>query len=399
QIPCSFGGFACPLPLDQITEAVVSPGVSLDEPFLLELEAAGVPLIGDIELFARAVCRVPSPGSRVPMVIAITGSNGKSTVAALVAAMVRQAGRSVALGGNFGPPALDVLDPRVEVYVLELSSFQLALTNGLSPTAAVVLNVSADHIDRHHSIAEYAAVKERIYRGAVNAVVNAADPRVAMMDTQGALRIRFGTDDADYRLVSQGSQSWLCAGERRLLPVSALQLRGRHNHANALAALALGRAAGLPWEAMTRALEAFAGLPHRCQFVACVAGVDWINDSKATNVGALLASLEGLAGPVVLLAGGLAKGGDFRPVGPVLADKGRVAVLFGADAAHLARAWSDQVAIERVDDLRAAVVCASRVARRGDTALLSPGCASLDQFRDYRERGEQFMAQVRALAA
>ncbi|MDN5862242.1 MAG: UDP-N-acetylmuramoyl-L-alanine--D-glutamate ligase, partial [Salinisphaera sp.] len=146
QIPCSFGGFACPLPLDQITEAVVSPGVSLDEPFLLELQAAGVPLIGDIELFARAVCRVPSPGSRVPMVIAITGSNGKSTVAALVAAMVRQAGRSVALGGNFGPPALDVLDPRVEVYVLELSSFQLALTDGLSPTAAVVLNLSADHI-------------------------------------------------------------------------------------------------------------------------------------------------------------------------------------------------------------------------------------------------------------
>lgn len=398
EVACRFGGFASPWPLDQIDEAVVSPGISLDEPFLLELRAAGVPLVGDIELFARAIQHPAGPGPR-PVLIAITGSNGKSTVTALVAEMARAAGRSVAVGGNFGTPALDLLAADAGLYLIELSSFQLALTESLAPTAAVVLNVSADHIDRHKSLPEYAAIKARVYRRAQTALINRDDPQGAAMPTPAANRVSFGARGGDWRLAETGGETWLCRGSERWIAASAVAIRGRHNLTNALAALALGDAAGLERGPMLAALRNFPGLAHRCQFVATIRGVDWINDSKGTNVGALLAALEGLAGPIVLLAGGQAKGGDFAPVGPVLARKGRAAVLFGADAERIAQVLQDHVRVERAGALRAAVERAAGLALAGDTVLLSPGCASLDQFRDYRDRGEQFTAAVLELAA
>lgn len=408
DVPCSFGGFGCPLPLDEIAEAVVSPGISLDEPFLREIADAGIPIIGDIELFARAINHVPSPEPRVPgtdcssrgpQTIAVTGSNGKSTVTALLAAMAEEARVSVAAGGNYGPPALDLLTEPADLYVLELSSFQLETTESLAPAAAVVLNVSADHIDRHGSLEYYAALKARIYRNAGVAVVNVDDARVSGMATDGAERVSFGTAAGDWHLGERGGDTWLCYRDEPMIAADALGMRGHHNRLNALAALALGMAAGLPNEPMCAALRAFPGLPHRCQLVATIGGVEWINDSKGTNVGAVLASLDGLAGPIVLLAGGQAKGADFAPVAPVLAHKGRAAVLFGVDAEHIARVLHGYVSVAQTNDLHEAVAAAAQAAHTGDTVLLSPGCASFDQFRDYVDRGEQFVAAVRELAA
>lgn len=396
DVPRRFGGFESPLPLDRIELAVVSPGLSLREPFIRQLRDAGIPTVGDIELFAREL------GHRAPeRLIAITGSNGKSTVTALVGAMAETAGLRVAVGGNFGTPALDLLDDDIELCVLELSSFQLELTDSLRPTAAVVLNVSPDHIDRHGSLDRYAGLKARVFRGAGTAVLNADDPRVAAMDTGGAAVVRFsaaGTADWHLREDAHGA-TWLCAAGEPLCRADELKLRGRHNLGNALAALALGEAAGLPRPAMLAALREFPGLPHRCRWVARVDEVDYVDDSKGTNVGAMLASLEGITGPIVLLAGGEAKGGDFAPVRPVMAAKGRAAVLFGADAGRIEAVLSGVVPVHRAANMDEAVRTAADVARPGDTVLLSPGCASFDMFRDYRERGERFAAAVGRLSA
>lgn len=397
DVPYSFGAFASPLPLDQLAEVVVSPGVSLGEPFLHEVRTAGIPIIGDIELFARAL-QSATPESRVPSVIAITGSNGKSTVTALVAEMAEAAGRQVAVGGNFGRPALDLLDEDAELFVLELSSFQLALVESLAPAAATVLNVSADHMDRHADIDDYAAIKARIFRRSAVSVVNGDDRRVAAMATSGR-RVVIGDRAGDWHLDGPAAAPIICRGDQAFLAAAGLPLRGRHNLCNALAALALGEAVGLPDAAMREALQRFPGLPHRCQFVASVNGVDWVNDSKGTNVGAMLASLDGLPGPILLLAGGQAKGGDFTPVGPVMSRKGRLAILFGTDAAHIAEALRDHVKVEQVPGLDEAIDRAAGVAEPGDTVLLSPGCASFDQFRGYEDRGERFMTGVRRLAA
>ncbi len=397
DVPCSFGAFSSPLPLDQIAEVVVSPGVSLDEPFLRDVRAAGIPIVGDIELFARAL-QAASAESRVPAVIAITGSNGKSTVTALVAEMAEAAGRRVAVGGNFGRPALDLLGDDAELFVLELSSFQLALVANLAPAAATVLNVSADHMDRHADIEDYAGTKARIFQRAAVSVVNGDDARVAAMATSGR-RVVIGDRAGDWHLDGPADAPIVCRGEQRFLAAADLPLRGRHNLCNALAALALGEAVGLPDAAMREALQRFPGLPHRCQFVASINGVDWVNDSKGTNVGAMLASLDGLPGPILLLAGGQAKGGDFTPVGPVMARKGRLAILFGTDAAAIADALRDHVMVEQVPSLDEAIDRAAGAAEPGDTVLLSPGCASFDQFRSYEDRGERFMAGVRRLAA
>lgn len=395
EVPCHFGGFASPLPPAELAEAVVSPGIGLDEPFVRELRAAGVPVTGDIELFARAL----AAREDAPQVIAITGSNGKSTVTALVAAMARAAGRAVAAGGNLGPPALDLLAEPAALYVLELSSFQLERTESLAPSAAAVLNLSADHMDRHGSLADYAAAKARIFRHAAIAVVNGDDPEVVAMATGNAERVTFGAEAGQWHLAERNDRTWLCRDGEPVIGTDELALRGRHNWLNALAALALAEAVALPRAAACTALREFAGLPHRCQHVASVGGIDWINDSKGTNVGAVIASLEGLAGPIVLLAGGQAKGADFTPVAAVLERKGRAAVLFGADAETLAAALQGTVPVERVPGLREAVTAAADIARPGDTVLLSPGCASFDQFRDYQDRGDQFVAAVRERAA
>lgn len=377
-----------------IDELVVSPGVDLREPLLVTARDQGLAIYGDIEWFAR---RAQAP------VVAITGSNGKSTVTALLASMAQASGVNVAVGGNFGTPALDLLDPGVEMYVLELSSFQLELTESLQARAACVLNVSPDHIDRHGSLAHYAALKARIYKHSDVAVVNCDDPEVSRMPVGRSQVVGFSVAEPNtvdgYGLREIDADIWLAQGQNNLINVSELKLRGRHNYANALAALALGEAAGLALPAMLEALRDFQGLAHRCQWVANVAGVDWVNDSKGTNVGALMASLEGLPGPIVLLAGGQAKGGDFHPVGPVLARKGRLALLFGTDAGYVESALCNYVAVKRVADLKQAVSEAALAAQPGDTVLLSPGCASLDMFKDYRDRGEQFASAVLELAA
>lgn len=387
---------------DGVDEIVVSPGIGLDQPALAAAAARGVPLLGDIELFARAVQRP---------VLAITGSNGKSTVTTLVGEMLRGAGLEVAVGGNLGPPALDLLTgPEPDAYVLELSSFQLERTHSLHPAAACVLNLSADHLDRHPSLADYAAAKARVLHGAGVAVLNRDDPAVAGLVTALApaqRRIWFGLGRPagadDFGLVEHADGPWLARGDDSLLPATALRLPGRHNLANALAALALVAALEAPLPGALAALGAFAGLPHRTQRVAERAGVAWYDDSKGTNVGATLAAIAGLApacpsGRLVLILGGQGKGQDFAPLRAALAAHGRAAVLIGEAADELAVAIDDAVPYRRVADMPAAVAAAAQLARPGDGVLLSPACASFDMFTGYAARGDAFTAAARALA-
>lgn len=380
-----------PAVLEGMTHIVVSPGVDLREPLLGAARERGLDVIGDIEWFARVV--------NAP-VIAITGSNGKSTVTAWVGEIARAAGLDVAIGGNIGTPALDMLADDIELYVLELSSFQLELTESLAAQAATVLNVSADHIDRHGDIEHYAALKARIFAGAETAVVNSDDPRVAAMPTGDARVVRFGnTPGADYRLLDNAGQAVLARGDQPWLACDELRLAGRHNQSNALAAWALAEAAGIDEAAIRAGLQAFAGLPHRCETVAEIRGVRWINDSKGTNLGALMASLAGMTTPVVLLAGGQAKGADFTPLGPLAADKARAVIVFGQDGEKIAMAVTEHAPVHRVETLREAVAEAANIAEEGDTVLFSPGCASFDQFNNYVHRGESFVAAVQELAA
>lgn len=394
------GGFDAPRPLTAFAEAIVSPGVSLDEPFVRELIAAGVSVIGDVELFARA--------ANAP-VIGITGSNGKSTVTTLVGQMANAAGLRVRVGGNLGTPALDLLADDAQLYVLELSSFQLETTHTLKLRAAANLNLSQDHLDRHGSMEHYALVKARIFAHADIAVVNREDelvmryaPRNAITFGLGRVVPRRSADEKaaslDPRCAYGINDGWLCADEHRLIELSALKIQGLHNAANALAALALADAAGIPRDASLQALSEFRGLPHRCAYVAEIGGVTYLDDSKGTNVGATLAALQGLAGPIVWLGGGQGKGQDFAPLAKPLADRGRAAVLFGADAAAIERAICGALPVYREKDLAASVRRAHQLAQPGDRVLLSPACASLDQFRNYVERGQRFAQAVGALA-
>ncbi|UCE89979.1 MAG: UDP-N-acetylmuramoyl-L-alanine--D-glutamate ligase [Pseudomonadota bacterium] len=374
---------------------VVSPGVALREPLVAEALRRGVPVLGDIEIFARY--------ARAP-VVAITGSNGKSTVTTLMGEMARYAGRIVRVGGNLGPPALELLGPdEPHLYVLELSSFQLESTASLRAAAAAVLNISEDHMDRYPTLAQYAAAKARVLAGAASAVVNADDAAVmAMLDTQRPQRVipfTLGTPATDgYGITEQAGESWLARGDEALLEVSRLHIFGRHNHANALAALALGEAVGLARPAMLEALEHFTGLPHRCQWVARHNEVTWFNDSKATNVGATLAALEGIAAEgVVLIAGGQGKGQDFAPLREAVHRRARALVLLGEDASAIATAVDSTVPVHRVATLADAVATAAAVAVAGDAVLLSPACASFDMFDGYEDRGAQYIAAVRDL--
>jgi UDP-N-acetylmuramoylalanine--D-glutamate ligase len=385
------GGFAAPAPLSQFRLAVVSPGVAPDEPFVRELRAAGVEIVGDIELFARAV--------NAP-VVGITGSNGKSTVTTLVGEMAKAAGWRVGVGGNLGTPALDLLAADAQLYVLELSSFQLETTSSLRCVAATILNLSQDHLDRHGSMAAYAAAKARIFAGAGVAVVNRDDAEVLKLVPSSGRVAGFtlkAPADGDYGVADAEWNTYLCAGGARLLPVDQLKIYGSHNWANALAALALADHAGIPRDASLRALRAFAGLPHRCEFVAEIDGVSYFNDSKGTNVGSTLAALNGLPSPIVWLAGGQGKGQSFAELREPLARKGRVAILFGEDAARIAEHVLGALPIYREPDMFRALSRARALARSGDRVLLSPACASFDQFRNYVDRGEKFVSAVRSL--
>jgi UDP-N-acetylmuramoylalanine--D-glutamate ligase len=386
------GGFDLSL-LDGASQVLMSPGVSLEEPIASRARARGIEVLGDIELFARAV--------RAP-VIGVTGTNGKSTVTSLVARMAAAAGRRVLAGGNLGIPALDLLELEIpDLYVLELSSYQLETTFSLELKAAVVLNVTADHMDRYASMADYARAKARIFAKAATWVLNADDPLAAAMAEPAADRIvTFSTrgTDADFTLLHHGEQRLLARRGEALLDISRMKITGLHNAANALAALALGEAAGLPMPPMLEALESFPGLPHRSAWVADVAGVRYIDDSKGTNVGAAMAAVSGLPGPLVMIAGGEGKGQDFAPLAAAFLGKVRHVVLIGKDAAVIESALKGICTTERAATLEAAVRAAAGAARLGDTVLLSPACASFDMFRDYAHRGEVFAAAVLTLA-
>jgi UDP-N-acetylmuramoylalanine--D-glutamate ligase len=391
-VPVRTGGFD-PALLEGADVVVVSPGVPARGAFFDAARARGLPLVGDIELFARAA-RAPVAG--------ITGTNGKSTVTTLLGNMAARAGRRVRVGGNLGAPALDLLDAAAELYVLELSSYQLETTASLELAAACVLNVTPDHLDRYGGVAAYAAAKARIFRRARVAVLNLDDPLVAAMDTGTARRVGFslrGASGADYALPGGGAAGVLACRGEPVLPLAQMRLTGRHNAANALAALALGDALGLPRRAMLAELREFPGLPHRAQWVADVAGVRYVDDSKGTNVGATLAAVSGLEGPLLVIAGGDGKGQDFAPLAPAFRGKVRRALLIGRDAPLLGRALAGACALEQCASLEAAVAAAARAARAGDTVLLSPACASFDMFRDYAHRGEVFAAAVRGLGA
>lgn len=365
---------------------IVSPGVTVTSPAILEARASGTEVIGDVELFARS--------ARAP-VIAITGSNGKSTVTTLVGEMARHAGQKVVVGGNLGTPALDLLrEPDTDCYVLELSSFQLETTSSLSPRVAVVLNISPDHLDRYESLESYAQAKARVYQLAERRVVNYDDPMATSLaggHPDAGFSLQAPRAPWDYGLQSMEGIQWLMQGEHPLLPVHALRMAGRHNLANALAALALGQVAGFPLSSMLDTLRAFPGLPHRCQWIGSYQNVDWYNDSKGTNVGATLAAIEGLDGSVVLIAGGQSKGQDFAPMRRAL--KGRVqgVVLIGIDAPQLSEALSGVAPIAHASDMHAAVHAAARFAKPGDRVLLSPACSSLDMYPNYASRGDDFM--------
>ena len=395
QAPLRCGGFDAAL-LEGATLVVASPGVSLGEPIFALARSRGLEVVGDIELFARATRGTPTLG--------ITGTNGKSTVTTLVGRMAARAGRKVRVGGNLGPPALELLESAgvADLYVLELSSFQLEATQSLELLAGAVLNLSADHMDRYADMAGYAAAKARIFAHCATAVVNADDEPVAAMPRPGQVVRRFTLREgmaADYSVALRAGEGWLMRGDEPLLPLSRMRLAGLHNAANALASIALGAAAGLPMRAMLEDLQEFTGLPHRSQWVAEVRGVRYVDDSKGTNVGATLAAVAGMPGTLLLIAGGDGKKQDFSPLAAALRGRVRLALLIGRDAPVLAAALGDACPQQRCATLEAAVEAAARAAQPGDTVLLSPACASLDMFRDYAHRGDVFAAAVRRLAA
>ena len=383
----------------------ISPGLALTEPLVQEAIARGLPVLGDIELFAWALGE--RAGTRV---IAITGTNGKSTVTALTGHLLRTAGVTCEVAGNIGPPALEALmQPRrgrATVWVLELSSYQLETTWSLAPEVAAMLNLSGDHFDRYAGLAEYASAKARIFLGAGLQVLNRCDSASMAMAHPGGPQVTFGLDappvGEDFGLIAAGSRNWLARGAERFIASDQLTLFGAHNVSNALAACALAHAAGASLESLGTGLRSFRGLPHRLERVALRGGVAWYDDSKGTNVGATIAALQGLGQRAVLIAGGEGKGQDFAPLAGAVRAHARAVLLIGRDAALIERALAagglpGSLAVERCRTLEDAVARAAQLASSGEAVLLSPACASFDMFRDYRERGEAFASAVRAL--
>ena len=418
DIECFTGGFEVKLFVNA-HRIIVSPGVSLAEPALVEAKNNNIEIIGDIDLFAHEV---------MAPVIGITGSNGKSTVTTLLALMASQAGMNAVASGNIGTPVLDALDDDVDLYVLELSSFQLESLQRLPMKAAVVLNISADHLDRYENITAYALSKQVIYKNAEVLIINKDDPLASQVNASADNAIRFtlnapqasefGICKADVsddgRQEEDRPTDYLCFGKQRLIAVDQLKIKGSHNLQNALAALALGDAAGLAMDSMLNTLKEFKGLAHRTQFIAEISGVSWINDSKATNVGATIAALVGLPGKHVLIAGGDAKGADFSELTDVIEQHCRAVVLMGKDAAMIEAVLPAAMPVVTVVDMsrdgqygaksqdggaimHAAVVAAQSLAKTGDNVLLAPACASFDMFDNYEHRGDVFIESVEAL--
>ena len=389
DVPVFSGGFDQGA-FDVATHLLVSPGVSLNEKAIAKAMQAGVTIMSDIDLFA---CATQKP------IIAITGSNGKSTVTTMLGDMGNAAGIKTAIGGNLGTPALDLLQQNADLYVLELSSFQLERTTALNAAVATVLNVSPDHLDRHDGMDGYAQEKQRIFRGNGAMVLNADDAMVMAMVEQNRTYLTFSTEQAaDFNLHRHGNSYQLRHGQQLLLNADDLKLEGKHNLANALAALALGHAAGLDLKAMGEALKKFKGLPHRMQRVAESHGIRWINDSKATNIGACVAALQGYDRKVILIAGGDAKGADMTELAPIVEQKTKAVVLIGKDAQLIDQAINHCVTTRFAQNMKQAVKIAAELAENGDSVLLSPACASLDQYKSYADRGNQFAEAVLELS-
>jgi UDP-N-acetylmuramoylalanine--D-glutamate ligase len=379
--------------LDGVGRIIVSPGIPDRDALLGSARRKNLNVLSDIALFVEE--------AKAPFV-AITGSNGKSTVTTLVALMCEAAGKRSLAGGNLGTPALDLLtEEQPEIYVLELSSFQLQRTPKLPAMVAVLLNISPDHLDWHATIDEYREAKYRIFDEAESIVFNRQDASIAGRVPTVTRAISFGLDnpaEGQYGIVSEGGQSYLARGDQILLSTEEMALVGAHNYANALAALCAGELLGLELSPMLQVLNEFPGLPHRMQYVRERNGVNYLNDSKATNVGAAAASIESIPGLVLLIAGGDGKGGDFVAFAKAVCSKLRAAILIGRDAPKLADAFDQLASVVMAGDMSTAVGKAAELARPGDTVLLAPACASFDQYSNYQQRGDDFVAIVRSLS-
>ena len=393
DLPVYLGEFDADL-FAGFNELVVSPGISIAEPAIRGAADKGAVIRGDIDLFSE-VADAP--------IIAITGSNGKTTVTTLVGEMARAAGRRVEVGGNIGTPALELLGRGADLYVLELSSFQLETTRELNALAATVLNVSDDHMDRYPDKMAYFQAKQRIFNGCQNAVVNLDDALSTPMARDNLRFLCFGfhrVNPDTFSTRDDDEGTWITFGCDNLLLAEELGLMGQHNISNVMAALALGHAAGLPMDVMLDTAKRFKGLPHRCEFVRRVSDVDYINDSKGTSVGATAAAIESLVpagGKIVLIAGGEGKGANFSLLAEPVATHCRAVVLIGADAETIATALGNRVETVNAADIAGAVHTAKKLAQPGDRVLLSPACASFDMFRDYGDRGDRFRQQVEGL--
>lgn len=374
-------------------EIIVSPGVAVATPAIEQAKAAGIPVVGDIELFVRA--------AKAP-IVAITGSNAKSTVTTLVGEMAKAAGINVAVGGNLGTPALELLNDAVELYVMELSSFQLETVSMLNAKVATILNISADHLDRYENMRAYILAKLRVYFGAEHIVVNRKDVLTHPPLAAGVKPIYFGgnADFGSFGLLMRDGIEYLAKNLTPLMPARELKIRGRHNIDNALAALALGDAAGIPMEPMLSALKTFGGLRHRCEFVAEKNGVEFYNDSKGTNIGSTLAAIQGLARDpqqLIVILGGEGKGQDFSELVPALKSINSHVVLIGRDAPIIEKAVTGATKITQASSMQDAVNKSLQLASAGDAVLLSPACASFDMFKNYEDRGEKFCLAVQEL--
>ena len=379
--------------LDTTTHIVVSPGIADSDEFLTAARAAGVEVLSDIEVFMHE--------AQAP-IVGITGSNGKSTVTTLLALMCEAAGKDVRAGANLGTPALDLLqDEEPDLYVLELSSFHLQRTMNLPLEVAVLLNIDDDHLDWHQNAGEYRQAKYRILREAKRAVLNRDDDTILSQARDGQPYLSFGVGEpgeGQYGLRVDADALFLARGEQLLLSVADVAMVGSHNYANALAALAAGQLLGLEFSPMLQVLNEFPGLPHRMQPAGRSDGVEFVNDSKATNVAAAIAAVESLHDPVVLIAGGQGKGGDFERLATSTAGRLRAAVLIGEDAELLKDAFEGITPTEYAGDMAEAVSRASALAESGDVVLLAPACASFDQYDNYQARGDDFCRIVEELA-
>lgn len=404
QIFC--GAFSDAL-FQDIDLIAISPGVPLADPVVARAIARGIPVVGDIELFAQHLAST-KPESRIlkPSVLAITGANGKTTVTSMVAHMCMTAGKDAVAAGNISPAVLDVMMQRGEqqpdVWVLELSSFQLETTTSLNADAATVLNVTEDHLDRYDGMDAYAAAKACVLIGCGVQVLNRDDGRSMGMARIGTGTITFGLDiptsENDFGVAHVDGDIWLMQGAQRLMKASDMQVSGLHNVANALAALALCRAIALDMNALLDGLRSFKGLPHRVEKVAEIAGVTYYDDSKGTNVGATVAALQGLGSRAVLIVGGEGKGQDFSPLNAAVKNHARAVVLIGRDANQIESALQGcNVKIVRAADMADAVQQATALAQPHDAVLLSPACASFDMFRNYEHRAQVFIAAVREM--